>query len=359
MKGIFLGFTLLLASAMAEPPRYRFNSQAQNQNQQGRQYYFARQQQDAPYPASGWRPEGPSFDLPERQLQQQYGAPDKYGAPAAPQNQYGAPTAPQNQYGAPTAPQNQYGAPTAPQNQYGAPAAPQRQYVGPAAPQQQYGGPAAPQQQYGAPSKFRASQQQFGAASAPQQQYGAAATFTTDQPNTTEFDESTTTVATTESDAEPVDSVNELEETPEEEGQQKVNGEYYVALPDGRLQRVRYASRHDLEAMKVFARIRAENVEPLRGPIYAYAPLQRLQFAPSKLEVTAGPQQGQAPEKLRIQAQAAKLSQGEQGPAQQVQYTYEAPSAVVPLPGSALSSSYTTYTANYQAPSEARYLLTF
>lgn len=131
-----------------------------------------------------------------------------------------------------------------------------------------------------------------------------------------------------------------------------------MALPDGRLQRVRYVSRQDVEAMRYFAKIRAENVEPLRGPIYAYAPLQKLQIAPAGLQVSVAPvaavapadQTNNKPQKLEIEPVAA-----------QVQYQYDNPSSVVPLVDP-LSTTYTTYTANYQVPAAAgdsRFLLAF
>ncbi|KAG6803933.1 vacuolar protein sorting-associated protein 27 [Apis mellifera caucasica] len=294
MKG-FIAFALLIAAVAAEPPRYRPQ----------RQFFFARQQEEAttvsnaPYAPSGWRPSGPAFNLPQRQ----------YGAPSAPQQQYGAPSAPQQQYGAPNAPQQQYGAPSAPQQQYGAPSAPQQQY---GAPQQQYGAPAVPQQQYGPPQEAT----------------------TTEAPSSTEAEDLATTVASVESESEPVNSVNELEDEEVDEQQPQQSGEYYLALPDGRLQRVRYVSRQNVEAMKYFAKIRAENVEPLRGPIYAYAPLQKLQIFPAGLQLAVAPPQSK-PQKLEIEPVAA-----------QVQYQYDNPSAVLPLPG-------------YQpAAGESRYLLT-
>lgn len=131
------------------------------------------------------------------------------------------------------------------------------------------------------------------------------------------------------------------------------SGEYYVALPDGRLQRVRYVSRQDVEAMRYFAKIRAENVEPLRGPIYAYAPLQRLEIVPAGLQVAVAPIAPIAPEA----DQAAKPQKLEIEPlAAQVQYQRDNPASVVPL---ANPGYYTT--ANYRAPtvSDSRYILAF
>ena len=143
--------------------------------------------------------------------------------------------------------------------------------------------------------------------------------------------------------------MNELEDGEVDKQPQK-SGQYFVALPDGRLQRVRYVSREDVEAMKYFAKIRAENVEPLRGPIYNYAPLQKLQVSPASLEVAVAapvPVQASKPEKLI--APSVEIQ-----PLAQVQYQLDSPGSVVPL-----SSSYTTHTANYQVvPSnEQRFII--
>lgn len=152
-----------------------------------------------------------------------------------------------------------------------------------------------------------------------------------------------------------MNSVNELEDEEVDERQPQQSGEYYVALPDGRLQRVRYISQQDVEAMKYFAKIRAENVEPLRGPIYAYSPLQKLQILPAGLQVSVAPvgpiaaaSAESKPQKLEIKPVAA-----------QVQYQYDNPAGVIPLATGPARSAYTTYTTNYQVPaSESRYLLT-
>lgn len=136
----------------AEPPRYR--------QQYQQQYYFARQQEEpAPYPASGWKPAGPAFNLPQKQSQQQYGAPN----------------APQQQYGAPDASRKQYEAPSAPRQQYGTPDVPQKQYGGPSAPEQQFGDP---RREYGIPEE----------------------STTTETPNTTEEEEVSTVQGITESE---------------------------------------------------------------------------------------------------------------------------------------------------------------
>ncbi|XP_066591812.1 uncharacterized protein [Prorops nasuta] len=423
---MIFGVLLLATAVFAEPPFYH----------QQRQYYFERQQEDpsaaAPYPARGWKPSGPSFDLPERQqtaIQQQYGAPEtpqqQYGPPqkqyGAPEQQYGAPQqqygAPEQQYGAPAAPQQQYRKPVAqkqtaapqqqygaPEQQYGAPATPQQQNRKPApqrqiaapqqqygAPEQQYGAPAATQQQYRRPTSQRqvaAPQQQYGAPAAPQQQYGAPQNqyeqstpqrqiavpqqqygapnlaTTTEIPSSTEFDEETTaaSASSTEAEFEPVNSVNELDDQEAGNAEQRQNqqtGEYYVALPDGRLQKVSYVSRQDVEAMKYFAKVQAENVEPLRGPIYAYSPLQKLRILPAGLELAVSPAVPVEPTRAeKLNAESPKLETQVQPVAAQVQYQLDNPAGVVPI-ARPVSSSYTTYTANYQIPAaDSRLLLT-
>ncbi|XP_034948855.1 DNA translocase FtsK [Chelonus insularis] len=319
----------LIALTLAEPPSYR--QQFQNRD---RIYYFAKQQEvdapeaaDAPYAPSGWRPDGPSFEYPQKQQQ------------LAPQQQYGEPANPQNQYGAPAA--------VAPESQYGAPATvPERQYGSPAA---------APESQYGAPATAR--QRQFEARKqykAPQQNYGAPQ-FATESSTTTIDDEEQTTFSTaTESQAEPVDSVNELDDEGNVDEQSRQAGQYFIALPDGRLQRVQYVSRQDLEAMKYFAKIRAENVEPLRGPIYAYQPLQKLQFAPAQLEVVAEP----AIPFTGFGARENTVANRKNNPATPAKLQVQPVAAEIPA--TPLTSSLSGYSANYQTPSaEQRFLISF
>ncbi|XP_014482489.1 PREDICTED: uncharacterized protein LOC106748470 [Dinoponera quadriceps] len=276
MMKVLVSIALLAAVVLAEPPRFS------PQYQQQRQYYFARQQEEtadnAPYSASGWKPAGPAFNLPERQFA---------GAQQS-QQQYGAPTAPQQQYGVPPGPQREYGVPSE--------------------------------------------------------------STTTENPNNDD-EEVSTVQGISSPESEAANAANEFEDEDQDEKQQPQQiGEYYVALPDGRLQRVRYASRQDVEAMKYFAKIRAENVEPLRGPIYAYAPLQKLQIVPAGLQASVAPAErtNNKPQKLEIEPVAA-----------QVQYQYDNPSSVVPL-ANPLSATYTTYTTNYQVPAgDSRFLLTF
>lgn len=155
--------------------------------------------------------------------------------------------------------------------------------------------------------------------------------------------------------------MNELEDEDLDEQQPQQSGEYYVALPDGRLQRVRYVTRQDIEAMKYFAKIRAENVEPLRGPVYAYSPLQKLQIVPAGLQLSVGPVAPVAPVASISAASAeSKPQKLELQPVTaQVQYQYDNPAGVLPISPAPVSAPYAAYSGNYQVPaSESRYLLT-
>lgn len=49
-------------------------------------------------------------------------------------------------------------------------------------------------------------------------------------------------------------------------------GVYYIYHPNGLLQKVVYATNDDLEKMAFSARLKYENVEPIRDPIYTYDP---------------------------------------------------------------------------------------
>ncbi|KAK0080362.1 hypothetical protein PV325_014077 [Microctonus aethiopoides] len=349
---ICLGFVIALT--LAEPPSYRQQFQRDRQT-----YYVAKQQQhesetespedspsDAPYQPSGWKPDGPEFELPEKQQQ------------SAPKQQYGAPNKVENQYGAPAAP------PSPVQRQYGGPVRGQKQF---SVSQQQY---RAQQKQYNVPQEQNSTpQQNYGV---PQQQYGAPQA-TTDPSTVTDYEESTTQSTATESQAEPVDSVNELDEAGDANEQQRQSGEYFIALPDGRLQRVQYISSQNIEAMKYFAKIRAENVEPLRGPIYAYQPLQKLQFAPSQLQVQAIDESiapiapaivTEVRENNNKNQKIIKASTASVTSASSASSSLSAKLQIQPLaaelPGAPLSTSYTTYMANYQVPAaEQRYFITF
>ncbi|XP_014209178.1 nuclear transcription factor Y subunit beta-like [Copidosoma floridanum] len=347
---VFLGLALFAAVAFAEPPLY------QPQQQQQQRYFFARRQEEqvqaapGPYPARGWRPEGPAFNLPERQQQASPQVDNAYGAPA--QQQY---SPPRPQYGPPKPARQQYSTPSQPQVSVFKP-----QFGG----QQQY---TQPQQQFRQPQ-----QQQYN--SQPQSQYGAPE-FRTE--STQDIEEPTTVgpLAESESAVSP-SSASEFDEdeaelnegqddaaAPRQQQDQQERGEYYVALPDGRLQRVRYVSRQDVEAMRYFAKIRAENVEPLRGPIYAYSPLQKLEVTPGALTLGGGvtslaeeldpntltaTMHERRPEKL-VDAPKVDVK-----PLAQLQIQHDAPQPVVPL-----SSGYAAFTADYRVPAapQERFIL--
>ncbi|XP_046420953.1 uncharacterized protein LOC124180020 [Neodiprion fabricii] len=179
---IFVCVAFLATLAMAEPPQFRRQRQ-----------FFARQQEDttlapaaddAPYPPSGWKPAGPAFDLPQRQVDNSYGAPE-------PPSAYGPPTS-------------------------------------------------------------------------------------TETPTTTAIAEEPTTAPPP-----AIDSGNELDEEGSGQGAEQ-QGEYYVVLPDGRLQRVQYVSQENAAQMSYLAKIQAQNV----GPIYAYNPLKKVELV-SPLSVEA------------------------------------------------------------------------
>lgn len=48
-------------------------------------------------------------------------------------------------------------------------------------------------------------------------------------------------------------------------------GQYYLLLPDGRLQRVMYITSADLKKMAYSAKLRYEDVPPITGPIFTTA----------------------------------------------------------------------------------------
>lgn len=159
-----------------------------------------------------------------------------------------------------------------------------------------------------------------------------------------------------------MDSVNELDEVGDVDEQQRQTGEYYIALPDGRLQRVQYISSQDIEAMKYFAKIRAENVEPLRGPIFAYQPLQKLQFAPTQLQVSLQEPIVTAPV-VPARENNPRTQKFTKAPTSLPTKLDSQPLAAELGSSRPISSSFNGYSANYQIPAavqtEQRYLVTF
>lgn len=53
-------------------------------------------------------------------------------------------------------------------------------------------------------------------------------------------------------------------------------GIYYIYHPNGLLQKVVYATKDDIEKMEYSARLRYQDVEPIRDPIYTYNPETRV-----------------------------------------------------------------------------------
>lgn len=176
---------------------------------------FSRQFQrieQAPYQPSGWKPAGPAFKLPTEQV---------------PHTVYGPPS---------QEPPQEYGPPP---QEYGPPP----QEYGP--PPQEYG-PPQPSQEYGPPSS-----------EAPIDITTEAAEPTTTKiPTTTEINEESKTVQP--------DVSGRLQEG-------KQNGVYYIYHPTGLLQKVVYSTKDDARKMEYLAKLKYENVEPIRGPIYTYS----------------------------------------------------------------------------------------
>ncbi|XP_045466608.1 uncharacterized protein LOC123675304 [Harmonia axyridis] len=98
----------------------------------------------------------------------------------------------------------------------------------------------------------------------PQPEYGPPEPATT-----TEAVDSTTTEipTTTEVNTEENEAENLSEQL--KDGEQ---GAYYIFHPSGLLQKVTFATKDDLANMAYYARIKYEDVEPIRGPIYTYDP---------------------------------------------------------------------------------------
>lgn len=76
----------------------------------------------------------------------------------------------------------------------------------------------------------------------------------------------TTARNSTDSEPEPVSERSEKLTKKEDEGV------YYIYHPNGLLQKVVYATNDDVEKMAFSARLKYENVEPIKDPIYTYDP---------------------------------------------------------------------------------------
>ncbi|KAK9874484.1 hypothetical protein WA026_002832 [Henosepilachna vigintioctopunctata] len=112
------------------------------------------------------------------------------------------------------------------------------------------------------PARQQAPQGFYGT---PSQEYGPPS----EEP-TTESDVTTTeTPTTTETEVEQIREPSENFSEKLRDGEQ---GVYYVYHPTGLLQKITYATKDDQQDMAYYARIRYENVEPIREPIYTYEP---------------------------------------------------------------------------------------
>ncbi|KAL7289943.1 hypothetical protein TKK_0016327 [Trichogramma kaykai] len=286
-----------------------------------------------------------------------------------PLNENNVPVNPNNSFG-PRNPSYNFGS-RIPQNNFGQSSP--RNPVENQNPQNRFGNnngqyPRVPDSRYGAPPPNQYQTPRFGIPNpesnnfnSPRPQYKDEELTTTEESTSTEEIESTTVGgALAQSESEEANTSDEFSDEVEdtEKPSQSTRlakpqrGEYYVSLPDGRLQRVRYISQQDIEAMRYFAKIRAENVEPLRGPIYAYAPLQEIKIGsesiPSEsLSVSASELKPQSTNIDGVKVNAIK-------PLAQVQYQLDNPAGFL-LP---LTSSYSTFSANYaNSPNEERLIV--
>ncbi|KAJ8931453.1 hypothetical protein NQ314_015639 [Rhamnusium bicolor] len=123
-----------------------------------------------------------------------------------------------------------------------------------------------PVQEYGPPSqKYKVPSQEYG----PPQKYGPlqeGSTTTEPEFTTTEF--STTEIINTDIE----DLRSEDTETHSEKLSNEEKGVYYIYHPSRLLQKVIYSTNDDKENMVFSAKLKYENVEPIKGPIFTYDP---------------------------------------------------------------------------------------
>lgn len=135
--------------------------------------------------------------------------------------------------------------------------------------------PPVPHTEYGPPPAPSTTQ------SAPSPSYGPPSPSYGPPPEapsqtTTETIETTTDLpTTTESLSESVAGGNKTSKL-----QQQPTGSYYIYHPNGVLQKVSYISNNDERKMSFDVKLKYENVNPIRGPVYTYDPqtqvLQRI-----------------------------------------------------------------------------------
>lgn len=103
---------------------------------------------------------------------------------------------------------------------------------------------------------------------------------TTESGSTTELPTTTDGVTTTELPTTTGNPVNETNIQPQKlRVKEEIKGEdlddqgvYYFYHPGGLLQRVAYLTKNDEENMEYTAKLKYQNVEPIKGPIYTYDP---------------------------------------------------------------------------------------
>ncbi|ERL95324.1 hypothetical protein D910_12590 [Dendroctonus ponderosae] len=134
----------------------------------------------------------------------------------------------------------------------------------PPVPHTEYGPPPAPSSTSSAPSPS------YGP---PSPSYGPPPEISLT--TTTETAETTTDLpTTTEPLSESVAAENKTSKL------QQPTGSYYIYHPSGVLQKVSYISNNDEHKMSFDVKLKYENVDPIRGPVYTYDPqtqvLQRI-----------------------------------------------------------------------------------
>lgn len=133
--------------------------------------------------------------------------------------------------------------------------APPKEQNGP--PRQEYG---PPQQDYGPPQPV------YGP---PKPVYGPPPEITTTEAiETTTAELASTTLVSVNSTSNSTNSTSARLERDDSIDK----GVYYIYHPSGALQRVVYATKDDVKNMEYSAKLRYQNVEPIRGPIYTYDP---------------------------------------------------------------------------------------
>ncbi|GLV43685.1 hypothetical protein CBL_06989 [Carabus blaptoides fortunei] len=92
----------------------------------------------------------------------------------------------------------------------------------------------------------------------------------TDTPTTLAPESSEINEDKVKANLEGTEDVEQVEISAEQQPEQQ--GIYYIILPTGQLQRVQYLTTNNAESMVYSTQLRYQNVEPIRGPIYAFNP---------------------------------------------------------------------------------------